>query len=352
MCLCEHNVDFTEGCWAQVIADSLENECISEREVIKGIMENNGAYTPEMISLFMRNNGKLPRGNCAYCYVVGGGRGNFGKVTPFVVNEMTKKDFEGKLPKIIRLGKRTEPGHFYYMPVLTDFLELCNEFGTRVILPTKMLQFNEKIATLLRETGSVVHYSIGGDCFEPGACSQGYTNQWRMERAQEYLSAGVNTHLTIVCDVTSSLERNVERGWAVEEAMTQKGIRKRLIPLRVYSKLSRNAKVMIGRTWQDAKMDAQMELDGRHSNRIRAPYLLQGSQLFPAYVHQDFERFVRERHICGRIGKLEYCDNCALMDPKEPFPYSQIIPVTMTRQRRPHSGKKNKSSPPVQLQLW
>jgi adenylate kinase len=48
------------------------------------------------------------------------------------VDNVTREYFEKTEMEYVRLGKKTETGHPYYIPVLMDFLRLCKEFDTLI----------------------------------------------------------------------------------------------------------------------------------------------------------------------------------------------------------------------------
>jgi hypothetical protein len=273
--------------------------------------------------------GRLPNWKCDYCY---GRRKNNGKITPLEVNDVTRGEFEQKKPMIVRLGKLTEVGHPFYRKQLLDFLELCREFGTSVIFPTKMLEYDERVAKLLRETRSVLNYGIGNDSLERGACSQGFKNEKRIWEAWKYHMDGVNTTLTIACDVTSSMGDNVGRGFAVGKAMDFRGeIPRRLLPMRI-NKVALAWKIA-GEDWHkliyrtiDGEDKLPLEL---HEVDNPGRYIQRGNnELIPRIYHPDFRGFVGSCRVCSRIGEIEYCDGCHLDGAlKQCFPASEIAEV-------------------------
>ncbi len=237
-CLCVHNADFSvSGCMAQVPGPLVEM-----------VMGGNGSYPEEeRESLKQKNGGRLPDMRCIYCYAK---RHNTGKATPLDVDEGTIAEFEEKRPEIVRLGKNTEVGHLLYRKTLVDFLSLCEKFKTQIIMPTKMLEFDLRLVDLFREVGGVVLYSIGYDELEQGAGSQGFYNAWRVRQAEAYHQAGVNTALTVVCDVTSSIDANAKKGSAIKLALNSlPSLPKRILPMRLISK--KLARKVTGFYWGD-----------------------------------------------------------------------------------------------------
>jgi len=253
ICECFYNIDASDGCISQVPV-----------ELLKEVVDNDGKYAEGNFRRY-KAEGVTRRGRCYYCYAYA----NTGNVRPRVVNGRTRQDFEKYTPKVIRLGKLTELGHPYYYDALSGILDLCEEFGVGIIFPNKMFPFGiqgaretaryarggndiaariaeerempsgEKLAEKLRgihnrSYGVTLMYSTGWDCFEPGAVSQGFTNQWRIEQAIKYFKEGINTSLTLVCDVTGSIDLNEQRGSCIKSALNarEEGLNVRLLPLR------------------------------------------------------------------------------------------------------------------------
>jgi hypothetical protein len=296
ICICDNNADFSLTCIGQVHGSLLD-------EVIK----NNGCYDKDKIDEHRKNIGIDKR--CDYCYAK---RKNWGKVIPKEIGEKTRQQFKEERPKIIRLGKNTECGHFFYRQQLIQFLELCREYGTSIIFPTKMLKFNKEIAGLLKNTNSVVNYSICNDSFEIGPVSQGFSNEWRIEQAKRYRYLGVNATATLTCDVTNSLEGNLKYGFAINEILNAKehGLTLRLLPLRLNSK-----KVCLKATrkkWEDIVMPKNW----KDTFDFEFKWLYEkkrNNEAIPLFFHKDFRKLISEGiGICGKVGSMEYCDKCNL----------------------------------------
>ena len=296
ICLCHLNADLSTACPGQVYGEHI-------LEVIK----NNGAYDEGNIEKY-REEGKID-GRCVYCYEK---RKNWGKITPKIIGKKTREEFEKKKPKIIRMAKETECGHYFYKEQLKQFLELCKEYGTSLIFPTKALSFDDQIAELLIETKSVLNYSLCNDKFEPGLVSQGFLNIWRVQQAVRYDKAGVNTTTTLTCDVTDSFENNLQRGFAINEMLNAKesGVITRILPLRIYSK-----KVCLeatGRKWEEIILPNRLSKYFDFGFEWR--YIkVGGNKAIPLFLHDDFKKLVGEGiGVCGQIGEQEYCDHCNL----------------------------------------
>jgi len=347
VCLCLYNADFSVGgCISQVPCELISEVIAHEGEYAKG---NLARYRNEKLDLDKR---------CDYCYGKGTGKGNWGKVTARDVDENTRRDFEEKQPGYVRLSKVTEGGHPFYMSTLLDFLYLCNEFETKVIFPTKMLPFGneglkkiklskeliteiprgEELAKLLVANKGVLHYSIGYDKFESGVVQQGFTNEWRIEQAKRYFKERVNTTLTLVCDVTTSIEENIRKGSSIDKALFARDkfwIPLRIIPLRINSR--KFGYEVTGKRFEELLgvnlSEEQLGLNLKISEPLRRYQRRPNSTLDPNFLHSDFQKLQNEGvGFCGKIGKLEYCDKCNLQGKTRiVFPISEIIPVKYDR---------------------
>ena len=312
VCLCTLNADFSKACIGQVHG-TLLNE----------VIENNGQYDEGNLQKY-RGEGRLDN-RCAYCYAK---RKNWGKVTPKIIGAQIRKEFMEKRPSVIRIGKSTECGHYFYEKELIKFLRLCREFGTKTIFPTKMLKFSRELSDLLKETNSVVNYSICNDKLEPGAVSQGYTNSWRISQAEEYAGDGVNTTLTLTCDVTQSFLENARRGFTIDEIFEseQKGMKIRILPMRLRSK--KLFRYITGK--ETGELVRPTEYGDLLDFGIIWRYLRRSNnELVPLFFHSDFQKLVdREVGVCGRVGDFEYCDKCNLKERvRIKFPVKELIKI-------------------------
>jgi hypothetical protein len=332
VCLCAWNADFSvRGCIAQVPS-----------KLIREVLQHNGEYAPGSIEEHRKKFNLDNR--CLYCYAKGAGRGNWGKVTPKSIDEKTLEDFETFHPEIIRIGKNTECGHKLYKHQLTRLLDLCEEFDTQVIFPTKMLEFEEELAEQLKKIRGVLNYSITYDSekIEPGIISQGYTNAWRIKQAEQYYKAGVNTTLTITCNLTQSILDNVKFDSAIELALKshgKTGIPLRLLPLRIPSR--KLALLVSGKQWGEivsprGDEDQRDLFNGEYLFRKRG-----NNEAYPQIPHEDFITMLNSGiGACGRIGNDEYCDACNLYPQRTVFPASELIQVEYNRDRKRRPEKK------------
>jgi len=249
VCECWYNADFSKGCISQVPV-----------ELMREVIDNGGVYADGNFAKYLARD-ILDWQRCWYCY----GRGmNFGNVFPREVNKKTRKSFEKHKPGVVRLGKFVDCGHPYYYKTLMDFVGLCREFNSSIIFPNKMLPFGldgavdtaafarngndivaqiaqemkmisgEELAEKLQEVEASLMYSLGFDGVEKGACSQGFTNEWRINQALRYHGL-VNVSLTVVADLGQSIEENPKLGSPIKRDLDlrEDGMNVRLLPLRI-----------------------------------------------------------------------------------------------------------------------
>lgn len=320
ICLCGRNADPAKGCISQVPAYLFE-------EVIK----NNGKYSEKTKEYWLKKTGKLPDLRCFYCYQK---RKNGKSIEGMIVGDKTIEDFKNYNPEFVRLGKETEWGHPLYRKSLLEFIDLCTEYGSRIIFPTKMLEFNKEFAKKIRKNNGFLSFSIGNDRFELGPCEYGFTNKWRIKQGEKYFDSGVNTALTMVLDITSSIEENEKRGFTVEDVLNS-SVPDRIIPIRLTS-----GKIALLATGIERKdlLNPQnaigyiksMEKYSPKTQKkiISNPYIKRGNNdLVANFVHPDFKEFEENLRICGQVGEYEYCDKCNLLPGKIKFPVSEIVEV-------------------------
>ncbi len=336
ICECIWNAEFSiRGCIMQCLGG----------EILQEVMDNKGSYA-EGNFIKYKNQGKINQ-KCDYCY---GRWKNNGQVYPRKVNEVTFNDFKTKKPKVVRLGKITEAGHPYYYETLMDFIGLCRRFNPqpKIIFTTKALPFGlegcleteqepiirlatkffpnqivsgEELAERLKEVNTTLLYSIGYDCMEPGAVAQGFTNEWRIKQAERYHKKEVNTSLTIVCDITNSIEANTKAGSSIKQVIESKertGINIRILPLRINSEkvakkvTGKSMDLLTNSSYHNTSSLGLFENEPYSEQQGIAPYQRKGNnELVPVYFHPDFQELIDKGiGVCGAIGEYEYCDKC------------------------------------------
>ncbi|MDD5192968.1 MAG: hypothetical protein PHF67_00100 [Candidatus Nanoarchaeia archaeon] len=365
VCLIWYSTDFARGCISQVPVEMLEE-----------VVRNNGYYAEGNLKKYA-NQGLLGQ-KCIYCYATT----VEGNTRPKVVNKKTRKSFaDNGYPAIIRIGVSTDPGHPYYYGTLMDFLGLCKEFSSRVIITTKMLPFGiegaKETARFARDNNPAVgnlaeqmkipsgkdlaenvqpvigllSYSIGYNHAEPGAVSQGFSNQWRINQAERFYKKGINTCLTVTCDVAQSIESNLEHGSALDQALNSRkktGIPIRILPLRAYKPDAADRLYAMGwyaiqRASQGCRVMDHFQSPGAlcEDGTERLLYQKYGAHYIPKYLHPDFQRLMEQGiGFCGGIGKTEYCDKCTIEDARITFPRDELVKLEGVKVRAYGSGKK------------
>lgn len=249
-CVCKHNIDLSTGCPSG---------------------NTNGVFT--------RNS----KGICEYCY---GKRINYHKFKPKIIDlNLLTKDIEEKKVKILRIGKFADPGYEELRPQILDVLNLCAKQGVRAIVITKLLEYDRKVAELLKTSNSVLHFSLGYDELEQGAYSLGKFNNYRIKEAKKYFHYGVKTYFRLVKDVTQKADR-------VSFKAFQSKIPIILTPLRF--SINALAEKVTGMTILELKKNRFIRISG---------------YLNPNIIHNDFSGI---KNICGEIGLQRYCAKCGL----------------------------------------
>jgi hypothetical protein len=215
-----------------------------------------------------------------------------------------------------------------------------------------MLEFNEEVANKIFANNGFLSFSIGNNKLELGAISSGFTNEWRIKEAEKYYKSGVNTALTMVLDISDSIENNEKRSFTVRKALDSK-VEKRIIPMRLTS--TKIALEVTGIEREDLlnPFGGTGHIKGweKYSTKIQErilslPYSKRrNGELVANFVHFDFKDFEMELKICGQIGKYEYCDKCNLLPDKIKFPASEIIKINYLPNKSKLQNKRKKVIP-------
>jgi len=112
-----------------------------------------------------------------------------------------------KVGKWVRLGKMSDPGHYLTLPLLRLVLEKFKEYEVHPIIVTKLIDYHEDIAELIKESQGILHISLGYDELERGAAELGFDNMARVIVAMNYLNDNVPTVARVVLDVTAPPSR-------------------------------------------------------------------------------------------------------------------------------------------------
>jgi hypothetical protein len=205
--------EYVNECILTANLDFLEKGCISS------YLPNKGSDIKKTENAMLLVNYNLDsNSSCIYCYANYQNQASAKYIKVFDKEHLKRellgdcylnkgKIYGGKID-YLRLGKRTEAGSKLTQPQLKLTLETCLETGTKIIMPTKFLEFDGEIAKLLKETKSSVLFSIGWNELENGACSHDCTNEWRIEQALRYRDVGVNSIVYLLIDAPVVTERD------------------------------------------------------------------------------------------------------------------------------------------------
>jgi hypothetical protein len=322
ICLCDYNIDLSPGCISNT-------HCGTKKR-------------------------SATRHNCTYCYAR---RTNYHEAKPYAHDKSILKGIENDIIenkiKYIRLGKKVECGNKENRSLLLKILEIGGKHDVQFIFPTKYLEFNKIVGKLLKETNSVVGFSIGADIYEDGACSYGCNNKFRLNQAKKYLDYGINTTLKIVTDVTVCPEEAQRSGWFAWKAFKEfPGDRIEILPVRIKAK--KFAHDATGESWDMLQSPKQGEnfFDFMNVKRDRPRYVMEQdiTVLIANYFNEYYDDIIKRRQICGHIGSPEngtvFCDMCHITDCKgrklkaKSFPMSLLPPSPGAKNGRSGSGRK------------
>ncbi len=151
--------------------------------------------------------GKLsPNASCSYCYAVRNHKGY-----PYIydvdkndlINQIKElKNERLKRKTVLRIAKRVEAGIPIFRNQLLNSLEACLETDLHAVMPTKYLEYDQRVAELFKKTNSTLLISLGNDKNESGPFSHGRNQLQRIEDGIKYLEAGVNTVPFLLVDPT------------------------------------------------------------------------------------------------------------------------------------------------------
>ena len=299
-CRLEANLDFSKGCISGFIP-----------------AEINGAFKEDFMCGFID-----PPSECDYCYSGYTHRG-FPKHLSKINKEKLKNELEGncyldgknlfgKKIKVLRLGKRTEAGSKYTLDQLVTTLEACLETGTKVVMPTKYLEFNDEIARLFRDTKSSLLYSIGWDKFERGACLNGCNNEFRLEQAAQYKKERVNSIIYLLIDAVNP---PYDREKKILSFAEKNKLPVSLLPIRFSSKST--AFDITGVPWGKLKMRNQLMIPGISRKEAAEDYeLINKHTLVARKINEEWASLVGNNNgnirMCHHNEDKIWCGACFL----------------------------------------
>jgi hypothetical protein len=372
VCLCWYNIDGSRGCVSQVPVELM-------REVVS---VGTGMYADGNFRKYKRE-GIILNQKCSYCY----GRWlNNRNIFPRAVNEKTRASFEKHKPDFVRGGKFTEIGHPYFYKNFMAVLDLCNEFGSRLIFTTKAFPFGlrgaretqkyarnrntiiteiaesmkmmngERLAEKLIDNKSSLLYGLGFNTLEQGLCSQGFTDAWKIKQTQYFHKEGVNVSLTVVADLGQSIEENSRLGSLIKKALKlrERGLNVRLLPLRInsrdiseflygcgYKGIIFDGQPIVKRT---EHMLAFPVIDGVEMKPYMHKNNVNRQELIVKHPHKDFQELIDDGiGVCGQVGDYEHCDKCNMFDERIKFPVSEL--VEREKKKKYKRGKKRDKHP-------
>lgn len=235
-----------------------------------------------------KNGNSNKKDACAYCYAAYLYKNNSYREKEIKESEFAK--IAKKYPAhILRLGKNLECGSKRTREQLYQVLEYCAKYSMRPVVTSKILEFDKKVANLVRAAKGVVHMSLGRDLDETGAVIlHGCTNRWRLAQALRYKRYGCPTQVRIIADITLPMNDFHKKVYKLMGGST--GIL--LTPLHYTNKdhfLSMRQDI----TWDESKSTGL--------------FTYSHGDLRPNKIHSDWDK-TKER--CGMINGKEYCNNC------------------------------------------
>jgi len=300
LCKLEANLDFSKGCISGFIPAEINDA--SKKGFMYGFID--------------------PLSECSYCYSKYQHK-DFPKHILKFNKEKLKNELEGncyldrkkklgKKVEVLRLGKRTEAGSKYTLDQLVMTLEACLETGTKVVMPTKFLDFNDNVAELLKNTKSSLLYSIGWDKFEIGACLNGCNNEFRLEQAVKYKQKGVNSIIYLLIDAVNP---PYDREKKILSFAEKNKLPVSLLPIRLNSKSI--AFDITGIPWSKLKMRNQLMIPEISKKEMTGNYrLINSHTLVAEKINGGWTKLVGNNNgntrMCNHNEDETWCGACFL----------------------------------------
>ena len=226
---------------------------------------------------------------CGYCFAAR----LFKRNGPYKVKRIVEKvfrDLKAKIPEfsVLRIGKNFECGSRATRNELIQVLELCVKYNIRPIVTSKILDFDIRVAELVRQANGVIHISLGIDKFELGAVEQGYDQKTRYANAKLYHEAGTKTGVRVVEDITAPMSDLIRKIHFEDKFHIL------LTPLFYKDKKTFESN-RSDITWDEAKRSGIFKF--------------QSGALHAEIVHPSWNSV---RNICGLVHGIMRCNNCSL----------------------------------------
>jgi hypothetical protein len=171
-----------------------------------------------------------PSKKCAYCYAFQNGPCFLDTVydidedsmVGWINGKIREKGIEDKEKIYFRLGQTVDsdvppamrriPGFKdNYRITLNALVRIAEERrlhnqDIQVAMPTKIVEFDDELADLLKQVNGSILASIGYEPLEKGIIGHGYTVEKRLEGILAFGMAGVNANLCVATDITRSMD--------------------------------------------------------------------------------------------------------------------------------------------------
>ncbi len=268
------------------------------------------------------------KGRCTYCYA----EYQNGKPATEGVKDISRKNLRKELgtklvgegPHYIRSGQRVEnmipavmkswDGFIDTLPlVLEEIAHARKEKRIAVAFPTKVLEYDTKLAKLLIDANVTLLASIGYEALEKNVVRLGSTTKARLEGLLQYAENGVRAVPYIMTDVTRSMDYlQDEAKLAVDFYEQHKDVLTGLQFLDARITKKRDAPIIAGANWDDLK-----EQHGQLNFFTIPRYHLTGNGYLAAnFIHQDFLNLIGnnrgDTRMCYTHGskKMQKCGAC------------------------------------------
>lgn len=305
--------DYVPSCLIDLSIDFFRGSCITQ-------LTPQGYYSPYS--------------RCNYCYASGTQNdiptlrllsADKSDLVEQIRSFQAKRDQKGKSTRYLRFGKVSEAGSKLTREQLLTTLEACVEANLKPIFPTKFLEYDPKVAELIKKTDGSILYSIGTDELELGAVESGCNNQFRFEQAQEYHHHGIKTALYLLVEAGNSpgspFSNNLELAIKLHDS---RGIPIQLLPLRP---LGRKQLTLVTGTIADDLLRGDqgiLPFGNDHSESATKKFTPGGyfrgnnNQCIPDRIHPDILKLLTQPDysMCHHTPETTWCGGCLHRDPQ------------------------------------
>ncbi|MCF7798298.1 hypothetical protein K9M74_00170 [Candidatus Woesearchaeota archaeon] len=241
-------------------------------------------------------------GRCTYCYA----EYMNGKPVTSGLKNISRKNFrkelreklEGDGPHFIRSGQRVEnlipasmkvwPGFVDNLPIVLEEIIRAKHEGKKIAVafPTKVVEYDEKLAQLFIDANVTLLGSIGYEALEENVVRMGATTQARLDGLLQYARAGVRAAPYVLTDVTRSMEYlQDEAKLAIDFYKAHRAELAGLQFLDARITKKKDAPIIAGNEWEDLKTSKTGQLNFFTTPRY---HLTGNGHLAANVVHQEF----------------------------------------------------------------